>query len=144
MNVSKLYDKYLELKKRDSNKCYLFKSGMFFLFIEKDAEFVGDKLGLKITKLNDSVNKCGFPISAIDKYVEKLRNNKIKFIIVDGDATVSNTSKYLSDRKITDFIEKLKKMDLNDISYKEAYNLLINFRKVVDKNGWFRKASNIS
>lgn len=131
--MSKLYNKYLELKKHDNKKYYLFKSGMFYLFIGEDANFVSGKLGLKITKLNDDINKCGFPVNALDKYLEKLKNSKIKFVIVDGETSVINTNTYVNDNKINNFIVKLKTIDLNDISFKEAYNMLVNFRKVIDK-----------
>ena len=30
--MSKLYKKYLELKKTDSSKIYLFRSGLFYIF----------------------------------------------------------------------------------------------------------------
>jgi DNA mismatch repair ATPase MutS len=132
--MSKLYDRYLELKKNDGKKHYLFKSGMFYLFIDEDASFVSEKLGLKITKLNDSINKCGFPVNAIDKYIELLRKDKIKFAIIDGAAPILNSDKYVNNTKISEFIIKIRNIDLNDVSYKEAYNILINFRKVIDKN----------
>lgn len=133
--MSKLYNKYLELKKSNNNKYYLFKSGIFFIFVAEDACAMSEELNLKITKLNDKVNKCGFPISAIDKYIEILNKKKIKFIIVDGITNISNTEDYINRNKIAKFIDKLKTTDLDDISYKKAYEMLVEFRRIVIKNG---------
>ena len=44
--MSKLYKKYLELKKTDSSKIYLFKSGLFYIFIEDDAYIMSKFLNL--------------------------------------------------------------------------------------------------
>jgi DNA mismatch repair ATPase MutS len=135
MQMSKLYNKYLELKKSNNNKYYLFKSGIFFVFVAEDACAMSEELNLKITKLNDKVNKCGFPISAIDKYIEILNKKKIKFIIVDGITNISNTEDYINRNKIAKFIDKLKTTDLDDISYKKAYEMLVEFRRIAIKNG---------
>lgn len=35
--MSKLYDKYLELKKKDESKMYLFRCGNFYIFLDEDA-----------------------------------------------------------------------------------------------------------
>ena len=53
--MSKLYNKYLELKSKDDTYLYLFKSGMFYIFLDEDAKIVSEKLNLKLTNFNDSV-----------------------------------------------------------------------------------------
>ena len=35
-NMSKMYQRYLELKKINPNQIYLFKSGIFYLFLERE------------------------------------------------------------------------------------------------------------
>ena len=35
--MSKLYKSYINLKEQDSNYVYIFKSGMFYIFIDEDA-----------------------------------------------------------------------------------------------------------
>ena len=43
--MSKLYNKYLNLKEMDSSKLYLFKNGIFYIFISDDAVSVSETLG---------------------------------------------------------------------------------------------------
>ncbi len=37
-NMSKMYQRYLEFKKINPNQIYLFKSGIFYLFLADDAK----------------------------------------------------------------------------------------------------------
>ena len=67
--MNKLYDKYLELKEKDSNTLYLFKSGMFYIFLDSDANVVSEKLKLKLTNFNGTIFKCGFPVQSLTKYM---------------------------------------------------------------------------
>lgn len=60
--MSKIYDKYLKLKSSNDyqeNTVYLFKSGIFFIFIEEDAKTMSQLLNLKLGKLNENIVKCG-------------------------------------------------------------------------------------
>ena len=61
--MSKLYDKYKDLKQSSENsfkKLYLFKSGIFFIFLDDDAKIASSLLSLKLGMLNDTVCKCRF------------------------------------------------------------------------------------
>ena len=69
--MSKLYNIYQDLKKEDKEKIYIFKAGAFFILLDDDAKLISEKLNLKLTKLNDSLVKCGFPINSIEKYTKK-------------------------------------------------------------------------
>ncbi len=66
--MSKLFDKYTELKRNNPSKYYLFKGGIFYIFIDQDAIHMSPILNLKLTHLNEKILKCGFPINNIDKY----------------------------------------------------------------------------
>ena len=66
--MSKLYDNYCYLKTIDPDTIYIFKSGIFYIFLDKDAKVVSDLFSLKLTNLNENVLKCGFLIQSIDKY----------------------------------------------------------------------------
>ena len=59
--MSKLYKSYKNLKQNNPNKIYLFKSGMFYISLQEDAEKLSDIFGFKITNLNEEVTKVGFP-----------------------------------------------------------------------------------
>ena len=55
--MSKLYDKFLKMKTENSDKIYLFKSGIFYVALNEDAKVLANKFGLSITNLNDTVTK---------------------------------------------------------------------------------------
>ena len=40
--MSKLYEKFLELKKANNNKIYLFKSGIFYIGLSEDAKVISE------------------------------------------------------------------------------------------------------
>ena len=60
--MSKLQKSYINLKSKDAEKIYLFKSGMFYLALADDCEKLSAVFGFKKTKLNEEIEKCGFPI----------------------------------------------------------------------------------
>ena len=58
--MSKLYERYNYLKRTDTDgehTLYLFKSGIFFIFLQEDAKIASGLLHLKITQLNSEVVK---------------------------------------------------------------------------------------
>lgn len=131
--MSKLYNIYLSLKENqeDSDKTlYLFKSGMFFIFIDQDALIASRLLNLKLTNLNSSVVKCGFPISSLDKFVELLQHTNYSLKIIDN---ISNVSYNLTDYKINSSINSLlydiDNMDINSLSVGEAFSFLEKIKK---------------
>ena len=71
--MSKLFNNYISLKSQDSNKFYLFKSGIFYIFLDDDARAMSQQFGFKLSNLNNSVVKCGFPTNSLDKYIEKFK-----------------------------------------------------------------------
>ncbi len=58
--MSKFYDKYKELKQNSPNTLFLFKAGIFLLFIAEDAKIASSLLSLKLGNLNSEVVKCRF------------------------------------------------------------------------------------
>ena len=60
---SKLYTNYVSLKIKSPYKKYLFKSGIFYIFIDDDAKELHKLLNLKLGHLNSNIVKCGFPIN---------------------------------------------------------------------------------
>ena len=88
--MSKLYDVYVYLKKssNENNVLYLFKSGIFYLFIDKDAILASNILGLKLTNLTDNILKCGFPTTSLEKYSKILSHCNYTLKIVDPTSEV--------------------------------------------------------
>lgn len=129
--MSKLYEKFLKLKAEDDSKVYLLKSGIFFIALNEDAQILSHKLGFKITNLNESVIKCGFPRTRLDFYSNLLKNNNVNFEIIDSDyGKIEEVDSYLNNESIKSVIKDISAIDFNDISYKEAYNKLENIAQI--------------
>ena len=124
--MSKLYRKYISLKINDNNSCYLFKSGIFYIFISEDARRLAPLLNLKLTNLTSCIVKCGFPINSLEKYSKKLDELNINVKIVDlNDMTLStNLGDYLSSQQILEIIDDFLKVDVDNLSISQAFDLL--------------------
>lgn len=113
----KIYDKYLELKKINSNKLYLFKSGNFYIFLDEDADKINEYMVLKKTPYNKEIMKCGFPINSIDSYMKVFNNHKLDIEIIDT-----------LDGNLLNFKDVLSKIDLDSITPIKALNLLYELK----------------
>lgn len=123
--MSKLYEKYVKLKRENSEDVYLFKSGIFYLFLDDDAKKVSEKLNLKLVNLNDEIVKCGFPSSKLDKYVELLEKNDISYKIINSNLEVANNvDEYIINSNNQAIVDRIKQIDINSISPLEAINIL--------------------
>ena len=123
--MSKLYEKFLELKNCNKDKIYLFKSGIFYIALDTDAENLSQLFNFKITNLNDKVIKCGFPDKRLGYYSSLLSQNNVDFEIVDLKySKIENYSDYLNNQKCKNIINALIELDLNNISFKESFYLL--------------------
>ena len=105
--MSKLYQTYAALKMQDSSQLYLFKSGIFYIFLDEDAKFISSKFNLKLTSLNSMIVKCGFPTSQIEKYTNLFNIANISFKIVDMAENILYSSKdFVLNNKIFSFLKK--------------------------------------
>ena len=128
--MSKLYNKYLSLKQIDSSKMYLFKSGIFYLFISEDAIYISNKLGLKLTNLNETVQKCGFPASNLSKYIKIFENNNIDYQIVDENLNSVNLQKeYIENSEFIAIIDAIKKINIDKLTPIQAFTILADYNK---------------
>ena len=66
------------LKKKEEGKIVLVKLGTFYVAVGEDAVFLHKKIDLKCTCYKMNICKVGFPVIALDKYVEKLNETKYK------------------------------------------------------------------
>lgn len=122
--MSKLYEKYIELKKIDSKKMILFKSGNFYIFLDEDAKSINKVTTLKLTNLNNEIIKCGFPSNSLNKYVSILENLKINFKIINDVEEKNNKDK---------IVKMLKKIDINNITPLKAIIILQNLKELADE-----------
>lgn len=130
--MSKLHSIYLKLKEQNSDTLLLFKSGIFFLAIDKDALKLSELLGLKLTKLNDNTQKCGFPCASFEKYQNlfKALNLDIKIIEVDKNTSYALTE-YKQDKEIKELLELIKNVDKDNLSVSQAYEFIENLKSKV-------------
>jgi DNA mismatch repair ATPase MutS len=126
--MSKLYDNYLFLKTNENNSdntLYLFKSGIFFIFLDNDAKIASKLLNLKITYLTQSVVKCGFPLNSLEKYSNLLKQSSYEFKIVDTvKSTAYTINNYTINEKVKNLLSEISIIDSNTLSIKEAYNFI--------------------
>lgn len=115
----KLKESYIFLKNQDINKKYLFKNGNFYIFIGEDAEYISLKYNLKISSLGYT-KKCGFPINSLDKYMNKFKAENIMIITDNSMECIVNR-----------IIELFNKVDINNISPLEAFDLVRKVKEVV-------------
>lgn len=128
--MSKLYEKYLSLKKQDYSTLYLFKSGIFYLFLDEDAKKMSTYLNLKLTNLNEKIVKCGFPVNTLEKYSTLLKDNGYSVKIVNRqDEQLYSVSNYILNSDVKNFIQKLSNIDSEHLSIREAYLLLDDIKK---------------
>lgn len=128
--MSKLYTEYLKLKNKESEKIYLFKSGIFYIALNDDAKKLSELFNFKITNLNESVVKCGFPQKRLEYYTNLLNNSKVPFEVIDLNySKIDNYSDYLNNMKTKDIIQSILTLDMNNISFKESFEFLDKIQK---------------
>lgn len=127
---SKLYKKYLSLKIEDPNYFYLFKSGIFYIFISDDAKIIAPLLDLKLTNLNSVIMKCGFPVSSSEKYFKKMEklNLKVKIVTLDDDFFNYNFEKYLNTKEFFECINNFLNINIDNLSISQAFDLLYHLQ----------------
>ena len=125
--MSKLYKKYILLKINNSKKLYLFKCGIFYIFIDEDAKVMSKELNLKLIPLDSVIMKCGFPVNSSDKYFNILKNLNYNIEIISSDNYCSpiNLNNYITLEKLNSIINDFINIDVTSLSIKEAFDLLI-------------------
>lgn len=126
--MSKLYSLYQYLKNEDNETIYLFKSGIFYIAIAEDAHSLSNRFGFKLTKLNENIQKCGFPIASVEKYTKLFENNNVNFKIINTTSDNSKSSNKSND-EIKKLIDKLSNVDTETLSVLEIYNYLENLKQ---------------
>ena len=127
---SKLYNTYISLKTKSPYKKYLFKSGIFYIFIDDDAKELHKLLNLKLSNLNSQIVKCGFPVNSLDKYMKLLKQFGYSVEIVDFSTnSLFNYDEYLLNIKIHKFINKISRLETDSLSISQAYDILEDLKQ---------------
>ncbi len=125
--MSKLLNNYVKLKSKNPNKLYLFKSGIFYIFIDEDAKIISSNFGLKLTNLNNDIVKCGFPTSSLEKYLNLFKTFSYDIEIIDLQKLETPTSNNLfHSNMIKNFIINISNINSEELSIKEAYSTIDN------------------
>lgn len=120
--MSKLYNRYKTLKNK-KNIIYIFKVGMFYVILDDDAKILSELLNLKLIPLNSEVNKCGFPINSLKKYEKILKDNKIKYKIIED---------YEENKDLNQFLNKIKKYDIDNMTGIKALELIYELKEIIN------------
>lgn len=124
--MSKLYAKYLEKKKENKDKYYLFKSGMFYIFLSEDAINISKITTLNISNLNSEIVKCGFPKKSLDKYLDIFKNMNLDIEIIEDIDFIENS-------KEDKVVKTIKKIDIDSITPIEALNILKKIKDSINE-----------
>ena len=116
--MSKIYEKYIELKTKDKNKVYLIKSGIFYIAVDEDAKLLNEKIYLKLTNLTKNIKKVGFPLSNVDEYKKRLDYLNIEYELVEIEVKTYNK-----------IINELRCADILDKTHKELKDFLIKLKQ---------------
>ena len=93
------------------------------MILDDDAKIISKLLNLKLIPLNNEVNKCGFPINSLEKYEKILKENKVKYKIIED---------YEENKDLNKFINKIKKYDINNITGIKALELISELKEIID------------
>lgn len=104
--MSKIYDKYLDLKRKDSNKIYLFHCGNFYIFLAEDADLINNYVVLKRTKFTKDVMKCCFPTGSKEEYLKVFQNQNLNIEVIENPLLPEDMNE--RERVVVDMIKKLE------------------------------------
>ena len=130
--MSKLYEKYKILKNQNNSKLYLFKSGIFYIFLDDDAVKMSKLLNLKLVNLNQEILKCGFPVKTSEKYLNLIKLNNYEVDIIDSKSDIYyNSNDYIFNDMSKKFIKDISNIDYYNLSVSEAFELIKDIRTVI-------------
>lgn len=119
--MGKISEKYKFLKNQNNGRRYLFKRGIFYIFLNEDAEYMSEKLNLKLTTFGHDI-KCGFPVNSKERYLSLLTDDDVQ--VIDS---VSKSD------KIEKIIKIINKIDLDNITPKQAITVLYNLKGTINE-----------
>lgn len=123
--MSKLIKMYEDLKNQNNEKLYLFKSGVFYIFIGDDAKEMSEVFNFKLTSLNENYVKCGFPSNSLDKYTNLIKRlNYDVEIIEPANNSICSAKDYSNNINIMNLLNEIASLDIDAISPKDAHDIL--------------------
>lgn len=119
--MSQIYNKYKELKEKDKENMYLFRSGNFYIFLGEDADKINNYIVLKKTNFCKEAMKCGFPAGSLEEYLKVFQNHGLKIQVVEQ----------LEEKNFSKAIDCLRKIDLDKVTPIKALNILKELKELL-------------
>lgn len=119
-------------KTNNQDTILLFKSGIFYIAIDKDATILSQLVHLKLTNLNDKIKKRGFPCSSLDKYLKlfRLHNLNVKLIEIDKNISYS-IPEYTHSKLVQELLEQIDNVNVDNLSISDAYKFIEDLKEKV-------------
>lgn len=134
-----MLEKYYKYKLDYKNYLLLLKFGSFYETIDNDAFIINKIFNYKLKKLSNTF-KSGFPISSLNKVLDKLNECHINYIVIDDDIVLkkdfknNNYSNYIFNDKEIFYnslrVEKIIKF-LNDNVGSDINDQLSEIEKIL-------------
>lgn len=133
--MSKLYSIYSNLKKEEPDVIFLFKSGIFYIALDKDALYLSNLLHFKLTDLNENIKKIGFPCKSMNKYEKLFRACHLNYKIINTNTNTSYSAlEYYQKENFEDIIELIKGININNLSVSEAYEFIETLKRKIEES----------
>ena len=121
--MSKLYQKYEDLKNKDDDIIYLFLCGNFYIALDSDAILLNELFGMKLTKFSNLCDKCGFPKNSLDKYIKLFDSNNIKYSLIENSSSDSD--------KLNKINNIISDTNLDILSSIELKDIVLNIKNII-------------
>lgn len=130
--MSKLIELYKSLKSTNSNKLYLFKSGIFYIFLDEDAKIMSNVFKFKLTNLNSEYVKCGFPSNSFDKYINLIQQLNYDVEIIEPTVNNIYSQKMTPniDSKIQNMLDMIISVDVDNLSVRDAFSFIDRLKEL--------------
>lgn len=80
MKISEFFE---GLSVSDREYLSVIEKGGFYILLQEDAFFLAKKYSFKLTKLDSTSIKIGFPKASKEKWLAKLRNEKLSYKVYE-------------------------------------------------------------
>ena len=119
----KIYSLYEKMKGEDNSKFYLFRVGIFYMFLDDDAYYISKITNLKLY-YDGLVYKCYFSINELKDYLLLFKYECINVELIDNIYD-DITSKY------NDIFMVINNIDVNKICSRNALKVIYELKEIV-------------
>ncbi len=88
------YELFDKVFSDNENKICIFEIGAFYIVIEEQAVYLSELLGLKKVCFAPGICKVGFPKGSLSKYVKKLTDLSVSFVVLSA-CNVDSSADYI-------------------------------------------------